>query len=398
MTLPGDVIGPYRLLYPIGSGGMGQVFAAVHQRMDQEVALKLLAPAAAAEPQLVARFLQEARALSRLEHPGIVRVLNCDRLDDGRVYLAMERLDGVSLREWLKTSGPPALDAALALAHQIAEVMVEVHAAGIVHRDLKPENVSLCPDEAVAPGQRVNFLNEALALQHVRHPHIVRVLDYGALPEGPPFMILEWLPVDLHGALLRAGGGFSPEVAAHVAMQLADALAALHAHGLVHRDLKPANVLLSREDPALAEIKLADLGLAKLLSIEAAGPQAHGSAGPLAALPLSTGGSALLGTWEYMAPEQWVQSKSVDSRVDVYALGVLLFQMLAGRLPFVADQQKDWMYFHVMEAPPLELLDSRAPAGVRDLVARMMSKKPSRRPTMQKVVASLAEQRSAGMG
>ncbi|WP_437931218.1 protein kinase [Sorangium sp. So ce291] len=164
MTLPGDVIAPYRLLHPIGMGGMGQVFAAVHQRMDQEVALKLLAPAAAADPQSVARLIQEARALARLEHPGIVRVLNCDRLDDGRVYLAMERLDGVSMREWLKRgSGPLALDVVLALTRQITEVMVEVHAAGIVHRDLKPENIFLCPDEDTAPGHRVKILDFGIA-------------------------------------------------------------------------------------------------------------------------------------------------------------------------------------------------------------------------------------------
>jgi serine/threonine-protein kinase len=234
------------------------------------------------------------------------------------------------------------------------------------------------------------FLNEALALQHLQHPHVVRVFECGVLPAGPPFMVLEWLPIDLHQALSRTGGGFSPEVAVRVAAQLADALAALHAHGLVHRDLKPANVLLSQEDPAVAESKLADLGLAKLLSGDVAVPQAYGAPAPLAALPISTGGSALLGTWEYMAPEQWVQSKNVDPRVDVYSLGVLLFQMLAGRLPFVAKQQKDWMYFHVMEAPPLQLLDGRATAGMRDLVARMMGKKPFSRPTMGEVVATLA--------
>ncbi|WP_437931222.1 serine/threonine-protein kinase [Sorangium sp. So ce291] len=239
----------------------------------------------------------------------------------------------------------------------------------------------------------MRFFNEALALQHIKHPHIVKVFDYGALPEGPPFIVLEWLPVDLHRALSRAGGGFSPGVAAHVASQLADALGTLHAHGLVHRDLKPANVLLSQEDPDVAEIKLADLGLAKLLSSEAAVAQAGDAPASFAALPISTGGSVLLGTWEYMAPEQWVQSKSVDPRADVYSLGVLLFQMLAGRLPFVAEQQKDWMYFHVIEAPPLELLADCAPAGMRDLVARMMSKKASSRPTMHEVVMMLAEKR-----
>ena len=109
MVVLGDSIGPYQLLRPLGRGGMGEVFAAVHERMDQEVAIKLLAPIAAEDPQLVARFVQEARALAKLKHRGVVRILQCDRLDDGRVYLAMELLAGKRLRDWIAAqSGPRA--------------------------------------------------------------------------------------------------------------------------------------------------------------------------------------------------------------------------------------------------------------------------------------------------
>jgi tetratricopeptide (TPR) repeat protein len=164
MEPPGEHLGPYRLVRPIGSGGMGQVFAAVHERMDQTVALKRLSPAAAEDPQLVARFIQEARALARLQHPGVVRVLGCDRLEDGTVYLAMEFLEGLSLRAWMQgRPGAVALGAALPIARQIADAMIAVHAACIVHRDLKPENVFLCPAEDRAPGHRVKIIDFGIA-------------------------------------------------------------------------------------------------------------------------------------------------------------------------------------------------------------------------------------------
>jgi serine/threonine-protein kinase len=246
----------------------------------------------------------------------------------------------------------------------------------------------LSPEWCLHAEVMARFLNEARALQSLRHAHIVTAFECGTLPERPPFMILEWLPVDLHQVLSRVEGPLSPGTAVHVAAQLADALAALHDRGIVHRDLKPANVLLAREEPPVLEVKLADLGLAKVSPREA-DARTGGEPAPPSAHPVSTGGSALLGTWDYMAPEQWIRSKSVDPKADVYALGVLLFQMLTGRLPFVAEQQKNLMYLHLLEPPPLELLDGRVPATTRDLVAGMLGKKPAQRPTMREVMERL---------
>jgi serine/threonine-protein kinase len=233
------------------------------------------------------------------------------------------------------------------------------------------------------------FLNEAQALQRLRHARIVTAFSSGTLPNGPPFIILEWLPVGLHQVLAREEGALSPRLAVHVARQLAEALAALHAQGIVHRDLKPANVLLAREERPSLDVKLADLGLAKLPPSKAV-PEGEGEDGPLAISPVSTGGGAMLGTWDYMAPEQWIASKCVDPKTDVYALGVLLFQMLAGRLPFVAEQQKDLMYLHLLEPPPLGLLGDAVSAELRGLISEMLSKKAAPRPTMSCVVVRLA--------
>jgi eukaryotic-like serine/threonine-protein kinase len=164
MDLPCERIGPYRLTRWIGSGGIGHVFAAVHEQMDQEVALKLLSQESASDPELVARFVQEARALAGLQHPGVVRALYCDRLTDGTAYLAMEYLEGATLRQWLtRREGPAHLDAALFIVREIADAMIEVHDRGIVHRDLKPENIMLIADVNSPIGHRVKLLDFGVA-------------------------------------------------------------------------------------------------------------------------------------------------------------------------------------------------------------------------------------------
>ncbi|WP_224365777.1 sigma-70 family RNA polymerase sigma factor [Hyalangium versicolor] len=216
------------------------------------------------------------------------------------------------------------------------------------------------------------FLNEAHALQELQHPHLVRAMAKGTLPQGAPFMILEWLPTDLHQLLTARGGRLQITDCSRVLQQLASALESLHAHGLIHRDLKPANVLVSHSKPGAVTVKLADLGLAKHTVGDGALPSA---------LPVSTAGSALLGTWDYMAPEQWVHSKTAGPKADVYSLGVLGFQLLTGRLPFIAGAQGDLMTQHLEQPPPLELLPDSVPTPVRTLLSRMLSKKASERPT-----------------
>ncbi|WP_441291242.1 serine/threonine-protein kinase [Sorangium sp. KYC3313] len=233
------------------------------------------------------------------------------------------------------------------------------------------------------------FLNEARMLERVRDPHIVGLVDCGRLPGGPPFMALEWLPASLHDVLASAGSGLSLHAAARVASQIAHGLLSLHERGIVHRDLKPANVLLDQRDPAVARAKLADLGLAKMPRASASEEASRGTVAATL-LPVSTGGAALLGTCEYMAPEQWLKSKDVEPKADVYALGVLLFQMLTGQLPFVGEDKGALMCLHLFERPPLHLLDHLASEELRDLITRMLSKRPWLRPDMREVLDPLA--------
>ncbi|WP_437677244.1 serine/threonine-protein kinase [Sorangium sp. So ce131] len=234
-----------------------------------------------------------------------------------------------------------------------------------------------CADQDIV----TRFRNEASVLGSIQHPHVVRLLATGTLPAGSPYMVLERLPTHLARALDDADGAVPPSAAARLAAQIASALLALHGRKIVHRDLKPANVLLDAHDLAVAEVRLADLGLAKVR------PEARGE--PLAVGHISTGGSALLGTWDYMAPEQWIKSKTAGPEADVYSLGVLLFQMLAGDLPFIAEEPKDLMALHLFESPPLDRLGERTPPALRDLVGRMLNKVPATRPAMQEVIARL---------
>ncbi|MGZ3460186.1 MAG: serine/threonine-protein kinase, partial [Archangium sp.] len=238
--------------------------------------------------------------------------------------------------------------------------MSEVYAGRHAASD-EPVAVKVLSSEwCLHPEVVARFLNEARTLQELRHPHLVRALASGVLPDGSPFMVLEWQPEDLHHALAREGGQLPVRDGIQVVRQLAEVLSLLHARGLVHRDLKPANILVSQREPGAWKVQLADLGLAKRL--------ATGSE-PVAALPVSTAGSALLGTWDYMAPEQWVRSKTVDGRADVYSLGILGFQLLTGRLPFIAGEQQGLMFCHVARPPPLELLEGVAPVALRSLLA-----------------------------
>lgn len=221
------------------------------------------------------------------------------------------------------------------------------------------------------------FQNEANVLREIRHENIVKLEGTGTTPTGEPYMFLEWLPFHLVDVFAEQP---RPLPVAHVirtARQVAGALEVLHDRHIVHRDIKAANILLDTMDLGQARIRLADLGLAKVL------PDVQKADASFAYV--STGGTTLLGTFDYMAPEQWVKSKTVDGKADVYGLGVLLFQLISGRLPFVANEPKQLMALHLFENPPWKVFSDQVPRDLRDLVALMLHKLPKSRPTMKDV-------------
>jgi serine/threonine protein kinase len=165
----GQQIGKYLLGRKLGEGGFGVVFLAQDTSLDREVALKFLNPEHTTTPQIVQRFLREARSAAKIAHPGIVTVFECSQVTDeaspahGAAYIAMERLHGESLTTRLSHHGRLTASAAMEIGRQVAAALDAAHRAGIVHRDLKPDNIFLVPDSAVATGERVKVLDFGIA-------------------------------------------------------------------------------------------------------------------------------------------------------------------------------------------------------------------------------------------
>lgn len=280
--MDGQRIGNYRVVRKVGQGGMGAVYEAVDEQLGRKVALKLLRRELCNDPQIKQRFLNEARAASRVEHPGIVKIYAFGDLPDHSAFIAMEFLRGEALSARLRGMGGrlPLADT-IRISRQISAALAATHQLGIVHRDLKPDNVMLVPDTELSSGERV------------------KVLDFGI---------------------------------AKVDMQ-------------------------------------------------------YGGAG---AEEYRTNTGMVLGTATYMAPEQCKGAGNVTGQADVYSLGVVMYRMLTGNLPFRAEGQGEIMAMHIFQtAKPVRELDPNIPEAIDALVQRMMAKDPAERPTMVQVGAEL---------
>ena len=213
-----------------------------------------------------------------------------------------------------------------------------------------------------APELRERLVREAAALQALYHPHVVKVLDVGEVEArlgGGHYLAMEWLP---HGLdrLLRAQypEPLAPPLALRLARQSAEGLHAVHTAGFVHRDVKPSNIMLRADGTPV----LTDFGLVGILS-EQAGERL-------------TATNVFMGTADYIAPEV-VQGVSAEARSDIYALGIVLYEMLAGYVPFAGRAPLDALRAHVEEQPP-PLPDS-VPVAARAVVERALQKRPEER-------------------
>ncbi|MFM7230522.1 MAG: protein kinase domain-containing protein [bacterium] len=263
---PGQTLGPYRILAPLGEGGMGEVHRAHDPRLDRIVAIKVLPPDLASTPGRMERFEREARAVAGLNHPNIVTLHSIEQADGVR-FLTMELVEGEDLGTQVVPGGLP----------------------------------------------------------------LARLLE--------------------------------------IAIPLAEALSAAHERGVVHRDLKPANVRVSRE----GRIKVLDFGLAKLDTADA---PAHDET---RTSPLTLAGT-LLGTLPYMAPEQ-VRGEATDPRTDLFALGVVLYELATGTRPFRGHSNADLTSAILRDAPaPLALARPDLPSACVRLVEDCLAKEPRTRP------------------
>ena len=260
------VAAKYRIERPIGSGGMGVVFAARHLELGKRVALKVLRGGKGEE----ARFLREARAAARLESEHVARVLDVGRLDDGTPFIAMEHLSGVDLARRLLEGGPLRVEQAVGYVLEACEAIAEAHALGIVHRDLKPSNLFLTSRRDGT--------------------EIIKVLDFGI-----------------------------------------------------------SKVTRTIEDASLAAMSM-------------------------------TGASGVVGSAWYMSPEQLHDAKRVDARADIWALGVVLHELIAGTRPFEGDSAAA-VGARIAAGEPKRLRDAapNAPAELEAVVLQCLSKDPEKR-------------------
>jgi len=272
-SLEGQTLGKYRVLEPLGRGGMARVYRAYHPQLDRYVAIKVLRSDLVEEGEFLPRFRREARAVAALRHPNIVQVFDSDARDD-IYYIVLELLEGDTLK--------------------------------------------------------------------------TRLNDYRVRGESIPL-----------GEMAR------------VLLDVLDGLAYAHSEGMIHRDIKPANILLTKHGQAV----IADFGIARIV-----GGARHTMSG------------ALMGTLDYMAPEQGMKGQS-DARSDIYSLGIVLYEMLTQRTPFEADTPLAVLLKHINDPLPLpRKIDPTIPESFERIVLKSLSKDPDDRyQSAEEVVQALRQ-------
>ncbi|MDQ3296305.1 MAG: protein kinase [Myxococcota bacterium] len=239
----------------------------------------------------------------------------------------------------------------------------------------------LKPEVSKSPVIVERFIQEARAVNQIGHPHIIDIFAFGILPDGRAYHVMDLLVGETLRKRLRRGP-MHPSEAASVIEETSQALSAAHDKGFVHRDLKPDNIFLVHQEDQWPEVRLLDFGLAKLM------PEAG-------IAPFTTRTGVMLGTPEYMSPEQ-ARGIGVDYRTDVYALGVVTFEILAGHRPFPSTGDAfATLQCHAEEPPPsLRDLVSGLPDELVQLVDAMLAKEPAARPSLPAVRAVIKRLRT----
>ncbi|MEM9193232.1 MAG: serine/threonine-protein kinase [Myxococcota bacterium] len=211
------------------------------------------------------------------------------------------------------------------------------------------------------------FLNEARAVNEIGHENILEIYDFGQFEDGAPFLVMELLEGEDLSELVDRVGPLSLGRAARIVRQVCDALSATHRKNIVHRDLKPENVFLTQNRARPDFVKVLDFGVSKFR-----GQESH----------LRTKTGVAVGTPYFMAPEQARGKSDLDHRADIYALGVLLYNVLTNDYPFVAESQPELLVKILVDPPlPLDRRRPDLPVEVVELVHRMVEKEPDARPT-----------------
>ncbi|PYS90321.1 MAG: hypothetical protein DMF64_15205 [Acidobacteria bacterium] len=241
---------------------------------------------------------------------------------------------------------------------------------------IKVLHPALAADEKIV----ARFTREAKAASRISHPHALSVTDFGEDEGGIVFLVMEYLRGRTLKEVIRASGPLRLSRAVEIARQVAGALDAAHAEGVVHRDLKSDNIMLEEVGSTTDWAKVLDFGIAKIQE-------------PVGQDPELTAPNLIIGTPQYMSPEQCSQAAEIDKRSDIYSLGIILYEMLVGHVPFTGASATEIMLKHLQEPPPSVLAErTDLPAAVGDVIARALSK---RREDRQQSAGELGEEFAA---
>ncbi|MFL6336949.1 MAG: bifunctional serine/threonine-protein kinase/formylglycine-generating enzyme family protein [Pyrinomonadaceae bacterium] len=230
------------------------------------------------------------------------------------------------------------------------------------------------------PSLAARFRQEAMAAAAIRHPNTVSVTDYGVLQGTTPYLVMEFVEGRSLHEVLAEQGRLSPVAAVEIMLAVGAGVAAAHRQGIVHRDLKPLNIMFRPGEPPGETLKVLDFGLAKIKS------------GELLGSFVAAQTQGMMGSPFYMAPEQW-SDEDIDVRADIYSLGVILYQMIAGDVPFKGKSVPSIMQMHLNAAPvPLAERGIEVPPLLERAVQHALEKDPEKRPqTVEELIAELRE-------
>jgi len=230
-------------------------------------------------------------------------------------------------------------------------------------------------DEDLQEGEAIaRFEREARSAASIRHPNVVDVTDFGKSPDGVFFLVMEYVEGETLYDLLRREGTINPQRAVNIMRQVVAGVEAAHDEGILHRDLKPANIfLMQQRRRATAEdgfVKVGDFGLAKIVSADRS--EDTSSSGPAS--------RGIIGTPEYMAPEQMQTGLPLDARADIYALGTIAYHMLGGRPPFTGNITQLIAQKLMQMPPPLSSLRTDVSTTLEASIMKALAKEPGDRP------------------